>query len=68
VPDLDHLIQYRCVRAEHLRTKVKERVFVYRSGWAYCPAGRDADAHQFLPTGGIDRRQLETQQGTRKKV
>ena len=65
--DLDHLIQYRCIRKDHQNQKTKERVFVYKSGWAYCAAGKNAAAHEFLPTGGLDRRHLETQDGSRGK-
>jgi hypothetical protein len=61
VPEnLNHLIQFRCVRAEHLKASEKERVFIHNGAWAYCPAGRQADSHQWISTGGLDRQRLES--------
>jgi hypothetical protein len=57
---LNQLIQFRCVRAEHLKASEKERVFIHNGAWAYCPAGRQADSHQWIPTGGLDRQRLES--------
>jgi hypothetical protein len=59
ITELSHLIQYRCVNREHLRLNEQDRVFVHTDGWAYCPGGRRAADHEFLPTGGLDRRRLE---------
>ena len=57
--ELSHLIQYRCVRPEHLRLAADDRVFVHTDGWAYCQAGRGAPDHKFMPTGGLERRRIE---------
>jgi hypothetical protein len=57
--DLSNLIQYRCVRAEHQGLNTLDRVFLHRDGWAYCPGGRAATDHAFIPTGGLERRRLE---------
>jgi hypothetical protein len=57
--ELSQLIDYRCVRPEHLQVSQQDRVFIHADGWAYCPAGRDAADHTFLRTGGLDRRRLE---------
>jgi hypothetical protein len=57
--ELSHLIEYRCVRPEHLRLSADDRVFVHSDGWAYCQAGRAAPDHTFVPTGGLERRRIE---------
>jgi hypothetical protein len=57
--ELSHLIQYRCVRPDHLRLDADDRVFVHGDGWAYCTAGRTAPDHTFVPTGGLERRRIE---------
>ena len=57
--ELSNLIQYRCVRPDHLRLSVEDRVFVHADGWAYCPAGRGVSDHSFIPTGGLERRRIE---------
>jgi len=57
---LTQLIATRCVRRDHLTVREPERVFAHLGAWAYCPAGRRAADHQFIPTGGIELRRLET--------
>jgi hypothetical protein len=57
--ELSHLIEYRCVRPEHLRLDADDRVFVHTDGWAYCTAGRSAPDHTFVATGGLERRRIE---------
>jgi hypothetical protein len=37
----------------------RERVFVYRSAWAYCAAGRNVANHDLIPTGGLERRRID---------
>jgi hypothetical protein len=67
VPELSHLIQYRCIVREHERQRTKEPIFVHQSHWAYCAAGRDVSGHKFLPTGGLDRRGLESRRDSSRK-
>jgi len=66
--DLTDLIQYRCVRPEHLGQSDDDRVFVHADGWAYCPAGRQADGHRFIPTGGLARRRVEGGAGPQSRT
>lgn len=63
--ELDHLIQFRCVRPEHLKGSEQERVFVHNGVWAYCAAGRQASPHEWIATGGLGRRRLES--GVRRR-
>ena len=58
--ELTQLIKFRCVRPEHLRQSEPDRVFVHADAWAYCPAGRRADDHRLVATGGLERRRLES--------
>jgi len=58
-PELTQLIQYRCVRPEHLGLDEPDRIFVHADAWAYCPAGRRAADHRLVATGGLERRRLE---------
>jgi hypothetical protein len=56
------LIEYRCQRRDHQQTDQSSRasrVFVHRGSWAYCEAGKLAQGHEFLATGGQSRSQLE---------
>lgn len=55
---LTTLIEFRCIRPDHLAAKSPERIFVHSGVWAYCPAGRTAANHQLIPTGGIDLKRL----------
>jgi len=55
---LTTLIEFRCVRPDHLTGHGPERVFVYGGAWAYCPAGRGAVNHKLIPTGGVDLKHL----------
>lgn len=57
--DLTQLIDYRCVQPDHLQSNVQDCVFVHADGWAYCTAGRRAEGHTFIRTGGLERRRLE---------
>ena len=57
--NLSNLIEYRCTQPKHLGSSTLDRVFVYEDSWAYCPAGRAAGDHHFVPTGGLERRRLE---------
>lgn len=54
------LIQLRCQRAEHRSTSGSATpVFVHHAGWAYCEAGKLGTDHDFRPTGGLTRREIE---------
>jgi len=55
---LTKLIEFRCVRSDHLTGRGPERVFVHKGVWAYCSAGRNAADHQLIPTGGVDLKRL----------
>lgn len=55
---LTKLIEFRCVRPDHLTGRGPESVFVHVGVWAFCPAGRHAGEHQLIATGGIDLKRL----------
>jgi hypothetical protein len=55
------LIQLRCHRPEHRAAGGGATpVFVHHGGWAYCEAGKLGPDHDFRPTGGLTRREIET--------
>ncbi len=63
------LIQWRCQQRDHLSGNDGARVFLHDGGWAYCEAGRLAQNHEFLRTGGVSRHRIEAAQtvGDRNK-
>ena len=53
------LVQWRCQRPEHRTTADPTPVFLRRGAWAYCEAGKLGSDHDFRPTGGVTRREIE---------
>jgi hypothetical protein len=54
------LIQLRCQRSDHRTPDARTSpVFFHHGHWAYCEAGKFPDDHQFVPTGGVRRPQIE---------
>jgi hypothetical protein len=54
------LIQLRCQRSDHRTPDARTSpVFLENGHWAYCEAGKTANDHQLVPTGGVRRPQIE---------
>jgi hypothetical protein len=52
------LIEFRCVRREHIQRSTRMTLTIYKARWAFCRHEGPVTDHEWVPTGGVTLREM----------